>query len=125
LLRENAPLPAGNAYYLISSRHFPQQLAKGSLLTASFINEETNHMNANNLAWLKGTAAFAPGDTMDNAKSKAAEQGYKPCSEGYAAFITAFGREVRNHQVVVSKKAPQAVPAAEENGYRSGGLAAA
>lgn len=82
-------------------------------------------MNANNLAWLKGTAAFAPGDTIDNAKSKAAEQGYKPCSEGYAAFVTAFGREVRSHQAIASKKAPQATPAVKESSYRSGGLAAA
>lgn len=81
-------------------------------------------MNVNNLAWMKGAAAFTPGDTIDRAKEKAAEQGYKPYSEGYAAFITAFAREVRTHQGTSPKK-PTAPATADAGRYQAGRLAAA
>lgn len=81
-------------------------------------------MNANNLAWMKGAAAFTPGDTVDDAKEKAAEQGYRPYADGYAAFITAFAREVRLHRAETPKKSSSASSSAKEN-YRSSGLAAA
>lgn len=83
-------------------------------------------MNANNLAWMKGTAAYTPGDTINDAKIKAAEQGYKPCADGYAAFITAFGREVRKHRADTSRKATQPVPTGKGAfGTNTGNLAAA
>lgn len=80
-------------------------------------------MRTNDLAWMKGAAAFEPGDTVDMAKTKAADQGYKPYSEGYAAFITAFSREVRNCQARPEKAVAPATTAVDS--FSSGNLAAA
>lgn len=52
--------------------------------------------NRDDLAWEKGEHAYVVGDTMEMAMVKAAEAGFRPGSNGYAAFITAFSRKVRN-----------------------------
>lgn len=46
-------------------------------------------------AWRAGELAYQPQDTMQQAREKAASHGYRPGSNGYAAFITAFSRKVR------------------------------
>jgi hypothetical protein len=52
--------------------------------------------NRDELAWQKGELAYAVGDTIETAVKKAMEAGFRPGSNGYAAFITAFSRRVRN-----------------------------
>lgn len=87
--------------------------------------KELDNMNANNLAWMKGAAAFTPGDTIEMAKTKAAEQGYRPYNEGYGAFITAYAREVRMHQPRPEKKDALKPEPVKKDKYRSNGLQAA
>ena len=55
--------------------------------------------NRDELAWEKGELAYTPGDTMEAAIRKARDAGFRPGSNGYAAFITAFSRRVRNRNV--------------------------
>jgi hypothetical protein len=52
--------------------------------------------NRDESAWERGELAYTPGDTLETAIKKAAEAGFKPGSNGYAAFITAFSRKVRS-----------------------------
>lgn len=52
--------------------------------------------NRDESAWEKGELAYMAGDTLEIAIRKAAESGFKPGSNGYAAFITAFSRKMRN-----------------------------
>ena len=55
-------------------------------------------------AWAKGDLAYDLGDTMETGAIKAAQAGIKPCSDGYAAFMTAFGRRVRMKEVSPRKR---------------------
>jgi hypothetical protein len=50
-------------------------------------------------AWEMGDLAYDLGDTMEIAVQKATKAGIRPGANGYAAFITAFGRRVRSKQV--------------------------
>ncbi|WP_132257515.1 hypothetical protein [Paucimonas lemoignei] len=59
-------------------------------------------------AWDMGDFAYDLGDTMENGKAKAASLGIHPCSDEYAAFITAFSRRVRLKQVSPLKVAANA-----------------
>jgi hypothetical protein len=52
--------------------------------------------NRDELAWQKGELAYSAGDTIDTAVKKAMDAGFRPGSNGYAAFITAFSRCIRN-----------------------------
>lgn len=52
--------------------------------------------NRDESAWERGELAYAAGDTLGQAVSKAAQAGYRPGSNGYAAFITAYSRMVRS-----------------------------
>lgn len=52
--------------------------------------------NRDELAWQKGELAYTVGDTIEIAVKKAMDAGFRPGSNGYAAFITAFSRRVRN-----------------------------
>lgn len=56
-------------------------------------------------AWEKGDLAYDLGDTMEIGVAKAARMGIKPGIDGYAAFLTAFGRRVRSGQVSPAKAA--------------------
>lgn len=57
-------------------------------------------------AWAMGDYAYDLGDTLAEGKLKAASLGIRPCSNEYAAFMTAFGRRVRIKQV-----SPMKIPA--------------
>lgn len=59
-------------------------------------------------AWDVGDYSYDLGDTMETGKAKAASLGIHPCSDEYAAFITAFGRRVRLKQVSPLKVAANA-----------------
>jgi hypothetical protein len=48
--------------------------------------------------------AYELGDTLETGVMKAAQMGIRPCSDGYAAFMTAFGRRVRAKQVSPHKR---------------------
>lgn len=50
-------------------------------------------------AWAMGDYAYDAGDTLEQGKLKAAGMGIRPCSNEYAAFMTAFARRVRMKQV--------------------------
>jgi hypothetical protein len=54
-------------------------------------------------AWERGEKAYDLGDTLEMGPIKAAQDGYRAGSNGYAAFITAFARMVRRRQVHPSK----------------------
>lgn len=60
---------------------------------------QTKYANRDELAWEKGELAYSVGDTMELAVKKATNAGFRPGSNGYAAFITAFSRKVRNRSV--------------------------
>ncbi len=66
-------------------------------------------------AWAMGDYYYDLGDTLSEGKSKAASLGIRPCSDEYAAFMTAFGRRVRIKQVsprkVAANGAAEAQPA--------------
>lgn len=55
-------------------------------------------------AWDMGDLAYDLGDTLEIGVMKAAQVGIKPCSDEYAAFMTAFGRRVRSRQVSLRKQ---------------------
>jgi hypothetical protein len=55
-------------------------------------------------AWAKGDVAYELGDTLETGAMKAAQEGIRPCSDGYAAFMTAFGRRVRTREVSPHKR---------------------
>lgn len=55
-----------------------------------------------------GDFAYDLGDDMETGKAKAASLGIHPCSDEYAAFITAFSRRVRMKQVSPLKVAANA-----------------
>ncbi len=55
--------------------------------------------NKNESAWSKGDRAYALDDTLEIGVLKAQKEGYRPGSNGYAAFITAFSRRVRSKEV--------------------------
>lgn len=59
-------------------------------------------------AWDMGDFAYDLGDTIESGKAKAASLGIHPCSDEYAAFITAFSRRVRLKQVSPLKVAANA-----------------
>lgn len=61
-------------------------------------------------AWELGDLAYDLGDTLEIGVQKAARAGIRPGADGYAAFITAFGRRVRS-KTVSPQKAPAADPA--------------
>lgn len=63
--------------------------------------------NRDELAWEKGELAYTAGDTLDMAIRKAMEAGFRPGSNGYAAFITAFSRQVRNRSMLHTKAMQQ------------------
>ena len=67
--------------------------------------------NRDDLAWEKGELAYTAGDTIDMAIKRAMDAGFRPGSNGYAAFITAFSRKVRNGGVHADAKrqSPQSV----------------
>ncbi len=56
-------------------------------------------------AWAMGDYSYDFGDTLVEGKVKAASFGIRPCSDEYAAFMTAFGRRVRIKQVSPRKVA--------------------
>lgn len=60
------------------------------------VSMQIKYANRDELAWAKGELAYAAGDTMELAMKKATDAGFRPGSNGYAAFITAFSRQVRN-----------------------------
>jgi hypothetical protein len=70
-------------------------------------------------AWDIGDFSYDLGDTLETGKTKAASLGIHPCSDEYAAFITAFGRRVRMKQVSPLKVAANAAaieqPQAEQH----------
>lgn len=47
-------------------------------------------MSADDLAWIKGEGSYIKGDTLEDGAKKAEEQGYKPGSQGYSAFLGGF-----------------------------------
>ena len=55
-------------------------------------------------AWAQGDLAYDLGDTLETGVMKAAQAGIRPCSDGYAAFMTAFGRRVRTREVSPHKR---------------------
>jgi hypothetical protein len=57
-------------------------------------------------AWAAGDLAYDLDDTLEMGIIKAAIDGIKPGSTGYAAFITAFSRRVRSKQVSPRKGEP-------------------
>lgn len=59
-------------------------------------------------AWDMGDFSYDAEDTMETGKAKAAYLGIRPCSDEYAAFMTAFGRRVRMKQVSPRKVAANA-----------------
>ncbi|MDB5839040.1 MAG: hypothetical protein JWQ23_992 [Herminiimonas sp.] len=63
--------------------------------------------NRDEVAWDKGEQAYELGDTTDVAVAKAGSAGYRPGSNGYAAFITAFARQVRSGQVAPRKSSAE------------------
>lgn len=71
--------------------------------------------NKNDSAWSKGDQAYALDDTLETGVLKAQKEGYRPGSNGYAAFITAFSRRVRSkevgHKEVGSEETPLEKPA--------------
>ena len=60
-------------------------------------------------AWELGDYSYDLGDTLEIGVAKAAQYGIKPCSDGYAAFMTAFGRRVRIKEVSPKKRAANVV----------------
>ena len=69
----------------------------------------TRFAHRDETAWDKGDYAYDLGDTLETGIAKAAREGIKPCSDGYAAFMTAFGRRVRMKQVSPKKLAANVV----------------
>ena len=65
--------------------------------------------NRDESAWEKGELAYDLGDTVEMGIAKAASEGIKPGSDGYAAFMTAFARRVRSRQLSPAKQIPQAM----------------
>lgn len=70
--------------------------------------------NRDESAWDKGDLAYDLDDTLEIGIVKAASEGIKPGSNGYAAFITAFSRRVRSKQVSPRKAAAKASDAAQQ-----------
>ena len=66
--------------------------------------------NKNDSAWSKGDQAYALDDTLETGVLKAQKEGYRPGSNGYAAFITAVSRRVRSKEVG-SEETPLEKPA--------------
>lgn len=64
-------------------------------------------------AWDMGDFSYDAEDTLEIGKAKAASLGIHPCSDEYAAFITAFGRRVRMKQVSPRKVAANAAAVAQ------------
>ena len=54
--------------------------------------------NRDEFAWAQGEQAFEAGDTLATGVIKAEQAGYRAGCNGYAAFITAFSRQVRQYQ---------------------------
>ena len=54
--------------------------------------------NRDEIAWGQGEQAFEPGDTLATGVIKAEQAGFRAGCNGYAAFITAFSRRVREYQ---------------------------
>lgn len=63
--------------------------------------------NRDESAWDKGDLAYDLGDTFEMGVIKAAKEGIRPGSNGYAAFITAFSRRVRSGHVSPRKAPPK------------------
>lgn len=66
--------------------------------------------NKNESAWSKGDQAYALDDTLETGVLKAQKDGYRPGSNGYAAFITAFSRRVRSKEVASGEAAAPRMP---------------
>jgi hypothetical protein len=64
-------------------------------------------------AWDKGDLAYDLDDTFEMGIVKAAQEGIRPGSNGYAAFITAFSRRVRSRQVSPRKAAAKGADPAQ------------
>lgn len=64
----------------------------------------TKFSHRDETAWAKGDMAYEIGDTLETGAIKAAQEGIKPCSDSYAAFMTAFGRRVRIKEVSPKKR---------------------
>lgn len=73
----------------------------------------TKFAHKDDSAWAKGDLAYDLGDTLEIGAIKAAQAGIKPCSDGYAAFMTAFGRRVRIKQESPLKHAANGAPTHE------------
>jgi hypothetical protein len=69
--------------------------------------------NRDESAWDKGDLAYDLGDTFETGIIKAAKEGIRPGSNGYAAFITAFSRRVRSKQVSPRKAPPKHAESAQ------------
>lgn len=69
--------------------------------------------NRDESAWDKGDYAYDLGDTFETGIVKAAEEGIRPGSNGYAAFITAFSRRVRSKQLSPRKAAAKPADASQ------------
>ncbi|WP_019142483.1 hypothetical protein [Noviherbaspirillum massiliense] len=67
-------------------------------------------------AWELGDMAYELGDTLETGIIKAAQEGIKPGSNGYAAFITAFSRRVRSRQVSPARAVLQMSQQASQGG---------
>lgn len=72
--------------------------------------------NRDESAWEKGDYAYDLGDTFETGIVKAAEEGIRPGSNGYAAYITAFSRRVRSKQVSPRKAALKPAADASQSG---------
>lgn len=53
-------------------------------------------MNAKDVAWMKGEAAYEAGDTIADGDRKAGYEGYQLGTPAYAAFMLGFGGMVKN-----------------------------
>lgn len=61
--------------------------------------------NADHAAWAKGEASYRSGDRIEDGPIRANSDGFRPGSNAYAAYLTAFWRMVRKN-----KTAAVAVP---------------
>jgi len=66
-------------------------------------------MSANDLAWMKGEASFAGGDTLEAGATKAVQQGYTPGSQGYSAFLGGFSSMAKRHLSTEAKNGSTAL----------------
>lgn len=64
---------------------------------------QTRFAGIDDAAWELGDLAYEIGDTLDIGVAKAAQDGIRPGTNEYAAFLTAFSRRVRLKEVAPQK----------------------